>query len=226
MPRTNEFCDYVADRLAPLGTVTYRFMFGGYSIYLDGLTIAIVADDALLLRADEETRAMLLRPPTDALVRLFPVLGRVPGLTRAPSTEVGDEAHARRQAIAALRELLTRLTTIAPLVLSIDDLQWGDNDSATLLREVLRPPGAPPLLLILSYRTEDRGGIPLLKVLNQLARDAAAVRTRRMAPRTGTIGMELPLDHDLRVDADLSRQWWNGDPGIGALRSRIERDPS
>ena len=56
MPRTNEFCDYVADRLAPLGTVTYRFMFGGYSIYLDGLVIAIVADDTLLLRADEENR--------------------------------------------------------------------------------------------------------------------------------------------------------------------------
>jgi hypothetical protein len=61
---------------------------------------------------------------------------------------------------------------------------------------------------------------------NQLARDAAAVRTRRMAPRTGTIGMELPLDHDLRVDAELSRQWWNGEPGIGALRSRLERDTS
>lgn len=56
MPKTNEFCDYVADRLAPLGTVTYRFMFGGYAIYLDGLLIAIVADDALLLRADEENR--------------------------------------------------------------------------------------------------------------------------------------------------------------------------
>lgn len=56
MPKTNEFCDYVADRLAPLGTVTYRFMFGGYGIYLDGLMIAIVVDDALLLRADEENR--------------------------------------------------------------------------------------------------------------------------------------------------------------------------
>ena len=56
MPKTNEFCDYVADLLAPLGTVTYRFMFGGYAIYLDGLLIAIVADDALLLRADEENR--------------------------------------------------------------------------------------------------------------------------------------------------------------------------
>lgn len=56
MPRTNEFCDYVVDRLASLGTVTYRFMFGGYGIYLDGLMIAIVADDTLLLRADEENR--------------------------------------------------------------------------------------------------------------------------------------------------------------------------
>lgn len=56
MPRTNEFCEYVVDRLSPLGTVTYRFMFGGYGIYLDGLMIAIGADDTLLLRADEENR--------------------------------------------------------------------------------------------------------------------------------------------------------------------------
>jgi len=56
MPRTSELCDYVADRLSSLGTVTYRFMFGGYGIYLDGLMIAIVADDLLLLRADEENR--------------------------------------------------------------------------------------------------------------------------------------------------------------------------
>lgn len=56
MPKTSEFCDYVVDRLSPLGTVTYRFMFGGYGIYLDGLMIAIGADDTLLLRADEENR--------------------------------------------------------------------------------------------------------------------------------------------------------------------------
>lgn len=56
MPKTNEFCEYVVDRLSPLGTVTYRFMFGGYGIYLDGLMIAIGADDTLLLRADEENR--------------------------------------------------------------------------------------------------------------------------------------------------------------------------
>lgn len=56
MPRTNEFCDYVVDLLSPLGPASYKFMFGGYGVYVDGLMIAIVADDQLLLRADDENR--------------------------------------------------------------------------------------------------------------------------------------------------------------------------
>src|SRR5262245_14237718 len=57
MPRTNEFCDYVVDLLSPLGQASYKFMFGGYGIYVDALMVAIVADDQLLLRADEENRS-------------------------------------------------------------------------------------------------------------------------------------------------------------------------
>lgn len=56
MPRQNEFCDHLMDRLAPLGKPSYRFMFGGYGIYLDGLIVGIVVDDVLLLRADEKNR--------------------------------------------------------------------------------------------------------------------------------------------------------------------------
>lgn len=56
MPRTNEFCDYVVDLLSPLGEASYKFMFGGYGVYVDGLMLAIVADDQLLLRADDENR--------------------------------------------------------------------------------------------------------------------------------------------------------------------------
>jgi|SRR5215216_4992651 len=56
MPKQNEFCDYLMDLLAPLGRPSYRFMFGGYGIYLDGLIIGIVVDDVLLLRADAENR--------------------------------------------------------------------------------------------------------------------------------------------------------------------------
>jgi len=54
--KQNEFCDYLMDLLAPLGTPSYRFMFGGYGIYLAGLIIGIVVDDVLLLRADAENR--------------------------------------------------------------------------------------------------------------------------------------------------------------------------
>jgi DNA transformation protein len=44
------------DRLAPLGAASYKFMFGGFGVYVDGLMIGIVADEVLLLRTDEENR--------------------------------------------------------------------------------------------------------------------------------------------------------------------------
>lgn len=56
MPRTNEYCDHLMDLLAPLGSPSYRFMFGGYAIYVDGLMVGIVADDVLMLRADDGNR--------------------------------------------------------------------------------------------------------------------------------------------------------------------------
>jgi hypothetical protein len=61
--------------------------------------------------------------------------------------------------------------------------------------------------------------VAAINLHNSLAGDAAAVRTRRMAPRTGTIGMELPLDHDLRVNTEIQRRWWSDLPTLGALRN-------
>jgi predicted ATPase len=57
---------------------------------------------------------------------------------------------------ASLRELFERLASRHALVLVIDDLQWADADSLTLLEAVLEPPDAPRLLLVASVRTPSK----------------------------------------------------------------------
>jgi hypothetical protein len=53
---------------------------------------------------------------------------------------------------------------------------------------------------------------------NRLAAEVAGVRGRAASPRTSTLGVELPADHDLRIDTAFDEGWWRSWPGIGALR--------
>ena len=54
--KASEFVTHVLDLLEPLGPVSARRMFGGYGIYLDRLMFALVADDTLYLKVDDQTR--------------------------------------------------------------------------------------------------------------------------------------------------------------------------
>lgn len=49
------FQELLVDLFEPVGGVTFRRMFGGVGIFRQGLMFALVADDALYLKADETT---------------------------------------------------------------------------------------------------------------------------------------------------------------------------
>jgi len=119
-----------------------------------------------LRRIGREAENMMPRD-TAALARLFPVLRRVESiaLSRDRSAEIADSQELRRRGFAAFRDLIKRMTLQRPVVIFIDDLHWGDTDSIALLVELLRPPDAPPALIILSYRTEESGTSEALRML-------------------------------------------------------------
>lgn len=121
--------------------------------------------------------ARLLPRDTAILARLFPVLLGVEEIERAPEYVVGalDSVTLRQRAAAALRDLLFAFAIREPLVLVIDDAQWGDVDSAAILQQVLLPPDAPPLLLVAAFRSEDADA-PLVRALATLKREATGPR--------------------------------------------------
>jgi hypothetical protein len=125
---------------------------------VDGLTQHLMGLPLSLLEA-------LVPAGLSALKRLFPVLGRVEPFAQHRDTAILDLQDLRQQAFAAFRELLSRLARQKPVVLFIDDLQWGDADSAALLAGLFRPPSPPPLLWMACFRSEESETSPLLRTL-------------------------------------------------------------
>ena len=59
-PRT---AAYMADRVAALGTVEVRKMFGEYGVWCDGKTVALLCDDQLFVKPTPAGRALVGEVP-------------------------------------------------------------------------------------------------------------------------------------------------------------------
>jgi DNA transformation protein len=56
MARSSEFVAFVLESLQPLGGVSARRMFGGWGIYKDGATFALIAYETLYFKVDDGNR--------------------------------------------------------------------------------------------------------------------------------------------------------------------------
>jgi len=57
MPVSEDYLQYILDQLRPFGSVTHKRMFGGAGLYRDGLCIALIDDDTLYFKVDDQNRA-------------------------------------------------------------------------------------------------------------------------------------------------------------------------
>ncbi len=139
----------------------------------EGLAAVIDALAAHLRALPIEQIDRLLPREASLLLPLFPALASVAALARMPRAPEPPDPHERqRRAINALRALLVKLAATAPLVIAVDHLEHSSADGAALLADLLEPGEhppeiAPPLLLILVYRSEDASRIDLVRALRR-----------------------------------------------------------
>jgi len=173
----------------------------------------------------------IVPPDVQDLVRVFPTLVRVPAFRPAeqPESEATDPQERRRRAVTAFEALLHRLTEERHVVVFMDDLQWGDGDSAQLVRPLLHGPDDPPVLWIGTYRSDEveRSGY-LRAMLASADTDAATilVEVPELSEEEARTLLELRLSGTARSEAlldDLAREA-AGSPLLIDLLVRHARD--
>ena len=56
MPVSKNYCDYVLEQLAGLGDIVAKRMFGGVGLYYNDVFFAVLDDDQLYFKVDDDTR--------------------------------------------------------------------------------------------------------------------------------------------------------------------------
>lgn len=164
----------------------------------------------------------LLPPHIGELALLFPTLRRVPAIDAASDqvAPLPDAIERRRRALGALRVLLMRIAKRRPLVIFIDDLQWGDVDSALAIAQLVQAPEPPPFLLIGTYRSEERETSPFLRTLT-----AIASRLTRKDDDDLVLGALAEGDAQVLVEALLAQAGNSSDPRARRIAEEAAGSP-
>jgi serine/threonine protein kinase len=153
----------------------------------------------------QEAREILPREAA-LLTTLFPVLGRVPAVVDAPRPKpITDPQELRTHGFAAVRELLQRIADRRRLILFLDDTQWVDANTMTLLADVMRPPDPPQLLLLLSGREE--GATATEAALRRMDVERRTVHIGPLPPEAAqALAQRMLGDGDGQLAAEVARE--------------------
>jgi hypothetical protein len=163
----------------------------------DGATETLVG---VLDAMSEQDVAPWLSAHAGLLPRILPELGLVRALAeRAPRVVVEEPQEARRCAFEALRKLLFGLAESRPVMLVIDDLQWADADSLALLRAILDPPNAPPLLLVCTLRVGTDDAAKEIAEFSKLPGEVRSLQLDKLPP-----GEAASFVNDLLAHEEMS----------------------
>lgn len=197
----------------------------------DGLLDAVTAHLCTYPAAEGHLLGLGLGTKLQALTQIFPVLARIEWFPKPPPGAQAEPSETRRRAFEGLKVLLHRITERRPTVLFLDNLQWGDSDSAYLLNHLFASPGVPPALFVLAYRRVD---VPLLRDLalqRAMSTSPYVLREVELGPLSfnGTVDLVRRLRGKPRAAADsrLIRQIAQescGNPAlVRALVDEVER---
>jgi serine/threonine protein kinase len=131
---------------------------------VDGLIDDLGQEVAGLL---DDAERRLTPAQHQALMQVFPVLAKALSIEPVADNTYANDREKRQLAFAALRKVLQNISRHSRIVAWLDDVQWGDEDSGMLLRELLRGPDRPRMLIVLSYRAEDETSSPCLRFLHE-----------------------------------------------------------
>jgi DNA-binding SARP family transcriptional activator/tetratricopeptide (TPR) repeat protein len=106
------------------------------------------------------------------LARLIPELRRRAPELPPPADEPETERYRLFEAVVGL---LSELSQSAPVLLVLDDLQWGDRPTLLLLRHLARAANPARLLVLAAYRATERGDT-FANALVELRRDGLAAQ--------------------------------------------------
>jgi hypothetical protein len=156
--------------------------YGGVVVALESLAQQFLVESDSRLRIWRGQLREGLGNIAGALVELVPdlgfILGDVPAVPALPPRETQQ-----RLSLALQRFVQVCATPAHPLVLFIDDIQWADAGSRSLLEDLLCSGGSCALLVIGAFRsTEVSADHPLHPLLEQLAQRGAVQESLDLRP--------------------------------------------